>query len=365
MPGSPIPALDPAPLPGPPWLFHALWLLTFFIHLVFMNAVLGGSILAAAVGTRDIGRDTRTFFVETNSWAISLAITFGIAPLLFLQTLFGRFFYSATILVAWYWMGMLVLLTVAYYLNYVAKHRLKNGQAASLVLWLEAACFLLIAAIQVAVNLLQLQPGRWATVAASSFAAFLDPSFLPRFLHFVLAAVSLAAALLAFVAVRRAGSGHETSLCRDMARFGVATALYATVAQIVVGIWMLLALPGDVLRGFMRGGAATMIPLTLAILAALGLVVVLARIRDPLESPRLVRHAAELIVGAMVVMVITRHQLRGLYLAPARAAESMTVKPQWDAFALFLVVFVLCVGLTVWAVARSLRDRPSPGEKGA
>ncbi len=365
MPGSPIPALDPAPLPGPPWLFHALWLLTFFVHLVFMNVVLGGTILAAVVGTRDIGRDTRAFFVETSSWAISLAITFGIAPLLFLQVLFGRFFYSATILVGWYWLGLLGLLTVAYYLNYVAKHRLSDGRPVSLVLWIEAVLLVVIAAIQVAVNLLQLQPGRWAAVAAGPLAAFRDPSFPPRFLHFVLAAVSLAAALLAFAAVRRATAGFEASLCRDMARFGVATALYATVAQVVVGIWLLLVLPGDVLRAFMSGGAATMIPLTLAVLAALGLVVVLARIRDPLESPKLVRHAAELIVGAMVAMVITRHQLRGYYLAPARATESVAVRAQWDAFALFLVVFVLCVGLTVWAVARSLRDRPAPGEKGA
>ena len=45
--------------------------------------------------------------MEVNSWAISFAITFGIAPLLFIQVLFGRFFYTATVLVAWAWLGML------------------------------------------------------------------------------------------------------------------------------------------------------------------------------------------------------------------------------------------------------------------
>jgi hypothetical protein len=365
MAGNPIPALDPAPLPGPPWLFHALWLLTFFIHLVFMNAVLGGSILAAAVGSRDYGREARTLLVETNSWAISLAVTFGIAPLLFLQVIFGRFFYTATILVAWWWLGMLVLLTIGYYLNYVAKFRLRNGRPVTLVLWIEAACFIVIAAVQVAVNLLHLQPGRWKDALRSSLAAFADPAFPPRFLHFVLAAVSMTAALVAWIGIRRAAKGVDATLCRGMARFGVAVTLYATVAQIVVGFWLVLSLPGDVLGAFMRGGAATMVPLTIGILAALGLVLVLARIRDPLEQPNLVRRSAELIVGAMVVMVVTRHQIRGLYLAPARASESVTVAPQWDAFALFLAVFVLCVGLTVWALARALRDRPSEGEMGA
>ena len=27
-----VPALDPAPLPGPPWLFHTLWILTFALQ---------------------------------------------------------------------------------------------------------------------------------------------------------------------------------------------------------------------------------------------------------------------------------------------------------------------------------------------
>jgi hypothetical protein len=365
MPGSPIPALDPAPLPGPPWLFHALWLVTFFVHLVFMNAVLGGTILAAAIGTRDAGREVRTLLVGINSWAISLAITFGIAPLLFLQVLYGRFFYSATVLVAWWWLGMLGLLTLGYYLNYVAKFRLASDRPVSLVLWIEAWCFVAIAAIQVVVNLLHLQPARWGAVARSSIAAFADPSFVPRFLHFLLAAVSMSAALLALLGVRRAARGLDATLCRDMARFGVSVALYATVAQILVGFWLVLALPGDVLRAFMRGGAATMGPLAIAVLAAVGLLVVLARIRDPLAEPRMVRHSAELIVLAMLVMTVTRHQIRGLYLAPARAGEAVAVATQWGPLVLFLAVFVLCVGLTVFAIVRAVRDRPASGEKAA
>ena len=81
MPTSLIPALDPAPLPGPPWLFHVLWVLTFFIHLLFVNTVLGGTLLAAFAGAAGAGRrEIRTLFVGVNSWAISLAITFGPPP---------------------------------------------------------------------------------------------------------------------------------------------------------------------------------------------------------------------------------------------------------------------------------------------
>ena len=361
-----IPALDPAPLPGPPWLFHLLWLVTFTVHLLFVNTVLGGTLLAALYpAARKGGRETRTLLVEVNSWTISLAVTFGIAPLLFMQVILGRFFYSATILVAWAWLGLLGLLMVGYYLNYVAKFRLRAGRDAGLAIWLAAVCFLGIAVIQVVISLLHMQPDRWAAVAASGWAALADPTFVPRLLHFVLAALSMAGALLAWVAVRRAGRGGDAETNRAMAGFGIRAALIATVLQLADGFWLLLALPEGVLRAFMRGGAATMVPLTLGILAGLGLLVLLAQIHDPLAQPTRVRRVAELLVGTIVLMIVTRHQVRDLYLAAHRTGEQVVVATQWGALALFLVVFLLCVGLTIYAVVRALRDRPAPGEQAA
>jgi hypothetical protein len=361
-----IPALDPAPLPGPPWLFHVLWVVTFLVHLLFVNTVLGGSLLAALAGGRKPGRrETATLFVEVNSWAISFAITFGIAPLLFMQVLFGRFFYTATVLVAWAWLGLLGILTVGYYLNYVAKYRLRAGKSAGAVLAVEALCFLAVAVVQVMVNLLHLQPDRWEKVADQASAALSDPTFLPRLLHFVLAAVAMAGALAAWVAVRRAARGGDRAVNDGMARFGVRAALVATVLQLADGFWLLLALPEDVLKGLMRGGGATMAPFALGVLAGVLLIAVVAQINDPLAQGTRVRRVLELLVGAVVLMVITRHQLRGIYLAPARVGEQVAVAPQWGVVALFLVVFVVGVGLTVWALVKAATDRPEPGEETA
>jgi hypothetical protein len=365
MPTELIPALDPAPLPGPPWLFHLLWVVTFLVHLLFVNAVLGGSILAALAGPKSGARETQGFFVAANSWAISFAITFGIAPLLFMQVLFGRFFYTATILVAWAWFGMLGLLLVGYYLNYAAKYRLRDGKPVTALLIVEACCFVAIAAIQVIVNLLHLQPGRWEGVADRAWSALGDPTFLPRLLHFVLAAVAMSGAILAFVAVRRAAKGADAATSRSMAAYGLRAALVTTMLQLADGFWLLFALPEDVLRSFMRGGAATMIPLTLGILAGVVLLVVLAQISDPVAQAAKVRRAAELIVGAIVVMVISRHQLRDIYLSQARASEQVSVATQWGALVLFLAAFVLCVALAIYAFRRAATDRPSQGEQAA
>jgi cellobiose-specific phosphotransferase system component IIC len=197
------------------------------------------------------------------------------------------------------------------------------------------------------------------------WAALSDPTFVPRFLHFALAAVAMAGALLAWVAVRRASKGGATEALSGMARLGVRAALVATLLQLVDGFWLLLALPEEVLKAFMRGGPATMGPLTLGIVAGVLLLVVLAQIADPLATPAKVRRVAELIVATVVLMVLTRHQLRTIYLAPARAGEQLTVATQWGALALFLVVFVVCVALAAYALVKATKGRPQPGEDAA
>jgi hypothetical protein len=365
MQNSLIPALDPAPLPGPPWLFQVLWVVTFFLHLLFVNAVLGGSLLAALAGLRPRHRRTAETLVEVNSWAIPLAITFGVAPLLFVQVVLGRFFYTATIVLSWWWMGMLGLVMVGYYLNYVAKWRFKKGKGAAAAQVVQALAFLAVAAIQVMVSLLHMQPARWEATARSVGAILADPTFVPRYLHFVLAAVAMAGAAVAWFAVRRAAKGGAQEELAGVAGFGIRVALVATLLQLLDGFWLLLALPEAVLRSFMRGGAATMVPLTLAILAGVLLLVILAQVSDPLAQAKKVRRAAELIVGAMAFMVVTRQQIRAIYLAASRAGEQVAVAPQWGVLGLFLLIFVVGMGITIYALVRAGRDRAAPGELAA
>ena len=45
--------------------------------------------------------------------------------------------------------------------------------------------------------------------------------------------------------------------------------------------------------------------------------------------------------------------------------EQVTVATQWGPLVLFLVVFVLCVSLTVYAIVRAIKDKPGPGEEAA
>ena len=362
---TPLPVLDPMPIPGPPWLFHLLWLVTFAVHVVGVNVVLGSSILgtfASLDSDRAFGRPVARLFAEVNTWAISLTITFGVAPLLFLQVLYGRLFYSATVILAPAWLGLLLLLMAAYYLTYAAKFRLRAGKGAAPHLALSALLFLAVAAIQVVVHLLSVQPGRWEAALASPWAAFADRAFLPRFLHFVLAGVTLAAILLAWLAVRRPPAEAERAAAAARASWGTKLALLATLLQLVVGLWLTISVPRDVLLGLIRGGAATMAPFTLGIAAGFGLLVFLARVRDPFADRSSVRRSLELFGLAMLLMLVTRHQLRDIYVDAAKAGAAPATASQWGVFAIFLVAFVACAALSILALRRAATDRPAPGE---
>jgi hypothetical protein len=151
----------------------------------------------------------------------------------------------------------------------------------------------------------------------------------------------------------------------EMARFGVRAAIIATGLQIASGFWLLFAVPRDVLIAFMREGAATMIPLTVGIVAGVALLIFLVLIRDPIAEKRFVRRAVELTAVAVLFMVITRHQLRALTLAPARADEAVQAAPQWGIIAAFAVTFLAAAGLTVYSLVRAVKDRAGDGEEAA
>jgi len=370
MPPDLVPMPDAAPVPGPLWLFQFLLVFTFVLHLVFVNLTLGGTLLAAWARLASGGRegDFRTALASRlasiNGYGVSLAITTGVAPLLFIQVLYGQYFYPATILLGWIWFCLLVVLMVGYYALYLHKFRSEPSRPASAV-WLvvSALMFLLVAAVQVMVNLLHAQPGRWADARANPWVILGDPTYLPRLAHFVFAAVGFSALVVCWWAVRRARKGGG-ELEEAMARSTWKWVLWTTLLELVDGFLLLLVLPEEVLGRLMKGGAGVHLPLTLGILLGLALLVLLARTADPVDRPGMVNTAMLLMLGSMAAMAVTRHQLRGQYLAEYTSRYHIAEAPQWGIFLLFAVVLVAGLATVAWMVRRVLAS-PATGEDAA
>ena len=105
-----------------------------------------------------------------------------------------------------------------------------------------------------------------------------------------------------------------------------------------------------------------MAPFTLGIAAGFGLLVFLARVRDPFADRSSVRRSLELFGLAQLLMLVTRHQLRDIYVDAAKAGAAPATASQWGVFAIFLVAFVACAALSILALRRAATDRPAPGE---
>ncbi|HSL19597.1 MAG TPA: hypothetical protein VLB51_16950 [Methylomirabilota bacterium] len=359
-----IPALDAAGLPGPPWLFHVLLVFTFFLHLIFMNLTLGGTIMAFVSHLRARGRADDANGVlaarltAVNTYAISLAITTGVAPLLFVQVLYQQYFYSGTILLGWSWFALLVLLLIGYYAAYL--HKSFRGP------WLgvSSVMFFAVAMVHVAVHLVHVQPEKWSAFSVGSWRVLGDPTYWPRLAHFVLAAVTFAALVAAWWAVRRARAGDAVDTNSRIAATAWQWALWATVLLVVDGFILLALLPKPVLLGLMRGGLATLGPLTLAIVLAVGLLVMLARSGRPVEHPGLVSGTLAALTLTVAIMAVTRHQTRVLYLEPSTSRFQADIVSQWGTFGLFVVV--LLIGLaTVFVMVRRVLTSPAEGEEAA
>ena len=367
-----IPVVDPAGLPGPPWLFHVLLVFTFFLHLVFMNLTLGGTLLAVFAHFKSHGNrgDYRGVLaarlMAVNNYGISLTITTGVAPLLFIQLIYQQYFYTATILLAPVWLAMLVLLTVGYYSAYLYKFRGAPSTGTGGGVWLggSAVMFFFIAMIHVAVNLVHAQPEQWGPLADGVWSVLSDPTYWPRLLHFVFAGLGFAALVAAWWAVRRAAEGVEPEVNASIARWAWRWALWTTVLQVVDGFLLLMLLPRPVLRGIMTGGVATLGPLTLSILTGIGLLMMLARVSNPIDKPGLVNGTLGAMMLTIAVMSITRHQVRVLYLEPSTAQFSFQIVPQWGNFLLF-VVLLLAGLVTVAYMVRRVLTSPASGADAA
>jgi hypothetical protein len=114
-----IPVANPLPLPAPPGLLWALLQAVFLLHLVAMNVVLGGSLLTLhwRFSRRSEGAAHRAallgLFAKALPAAVAAAVTLGVAVLLFVQVLYGRLFFTSSILMAWLWLAVVPLVILA------------------------------------------------------------------------------------------------------------------------------------------------------------------------------------------------------------------------------------------------------------
>jgi hypothetical protein len=366
-----IPQPDPLALPAPAWLLWALLMLTFFLHLVPMNLVLGGSIVGAIArvrgrrGDRPQDAELARLIVKAMPTLISVTVTMGVAALLFLQVLYGRVFFVSAIVMGWWWLGVIGLLVLTYYAAYLLAFRDASlGGAGTFLAWLVAADAGLIALIYGNNMTMMLKPlelvARYAADGSGVQLNLLDPTLFPRHLHMVLGAIAVSGLAVAVAGVVR--RKQDGAFGQWAVRCGAFYCGLATSINVFAGLGWLAALPRDVLLQFMGSGMSAVGVLLAGILLTMtgaGLLVLAAAGQRPALA---VTGSAVALMSGVVMMLLTRDTVRGLSLDLAGFQTVNWVAPQWGPIAIFGALLVAAVATVSWmtrALAVSRRQARS------
>jgi len=349
-----VPSLDPNPLPAPYWLFKVLLVVTFTLHMFAMNLMLGGAALALAARWRKGTPYGHRIFLDIAKKVPSLlaaTISLGIAPLLFVQVLYGQFFYTSSILIAWSWFLVIPLLIIAYYgFYYVSYNGEKRPRAAGRVLLFSTTIILVIGFIYTNNITLGLVPSRWAQKYFSGPSGWhlnlTEPTLFPRYLHFMTSAVAVGGLLLVLIAWYQWNRDREYA--RALFHFGGKAFMYANMAQVVIGLWFYISLPRPQRMLFMGDNPLATGLFGFGFVAAFAIIFLMSAAlkRDNIRLAAL--GVTSLTAVIIAVMCVMRDLLRDDYLKPYINAQQYTVSTQWSPLLLFLGLFV--AGIVLWFV---------------
>ncbi|MFN3875019.1 MAG: c-type cytochrome [Flavobacteriales bacterium] len=250
---TPVPKDIPLPLPLPEWLLVALLVISFLAHIVFVNLMLGGSLLtlwSQIKGLRDPRYDALAHeLAKTITVNKSLAVVLGVAPLLSINTLYTIYFYTANVLTGSMWIAIIPLVTAAFLLTYLHKYTWgaleRNKPLHIAINALAVAMFLFIPLIFLANVNLMLFPEKWGAIKGF-LSALMLPNVFPRYLHFLLASMAVTGLFIFWYFGRYRYPFEERlkGLRRaDIRRKGYSLALAASIGQFLIGPFVLLTLP--------------------------------------------------------------------------------------------------------------------------
>ncbi len=343
-------------IPGPPERMAILLFLAFVLHILMMNAVVGGVLITLVnLFRKPEDAEGGRAFAAVLPKGMALVVNLGVPPLLFVQALLGAYFYSASILTGLYWLAVPFIVMFAYYGLYIytSPAEIRDGVRKT-VLTLAALLLLGNAFLFVNNATLVQSPGAWAAYADKAGGIILnlsDPQIWPRWLHMILSCLAvggLSFALPAWLKLRNLARA-DAPLPRQHVWFGRMQSGYrwfigATLAQVPVGLWFLFSLPAPQRMLFMGGS-----PLASGLFIA-ALVLAGAAVWTALR--RTIGFTIGLTVGTVVCMAGMRNLLRLSLLEPFGPGGAFKADggPIW----LFLGAALL-TGVAVYRLCRIYR----------
>ena len=352
-----VPSPDPLGYPVPAWLIRTLAYLTLTLHLSAVHFTVGGALLLlwTLLRKRDGHERTARFLGSGLPLGVSYVITLGIPPLLFVQVLYGQFFYTSSVVIGAFWIQVIPAVILAYAGFYY--HKLKQDSRPGRQMVVIAACTLLLLYVGfIYVNnfTLAMSPEKWMELYASApgggHLVHGDRTIHARLTLFLAGAFSVAGLALIW-----RGAYLEKWGIVDAGRasrgFGF-KALMVTPVLWVAGAVGWYATQPDAIHAVFSGTPAGWL---LGLWVAGGLVMFVFAHRASKSAGLLSPLVASLgMFAATACMVVLRDLYRIGQLAPSWDSSMVDVRAQWVMFTLFVVSLAGGLALIIGMLAKSL-----------
>jgi hypothetical protein len=364
---TPIPPPSPHGYPVPFWVLEALKVFGFWLHAGPMNLWYAGmptAVMLALIGGIH-GRHLARRLAMVMPFAVALGVNFGIIPLLFTQVVNYQFFYTAGVLIAWPWLSVIPLLTVAYYGVYIHA----ESRRPVLVLaagGVSAVLFVAIGFLFANNFSLMTNPGQWPAIFSRTAIAgapsglalnFGDPTLLPRWLMMFGLAMTTTAAYIAFDTAffeRTADDGYR----RWAGRFAVVLYTVGLMWFAGAGSWYVFGTwQVRVQQAALARPAITALMAMTA--AAPGLPWLLLILWRRQGTRAVAGFAAAAQFGVIGINAVSRQWVQNMELRPYVDLAAVPVHPQWVAFGAFIVALIAAISIVTWIVLRLRPQLPA------
>ncbi len=361
---------SPLGLPSPYWFTVFFKVLGFTLHTIPMNLWFAGVLLAMLLrGRGEHARTCSNRLMNQMPIIIALGINFGIVPLLFIQVAYYKVFFPATILMAWPWFSIILMLIPAYYGVYFYAIGLRGGRTAPIhrtAGWIGALLFIAISFLfangfSLMTNLAA-WPALWqkTSVAGAPMGIALnvaDPTLWPRWLMmFGLALTTTAVYLVvdaAFFAVRESDAYRRWVSGFALRLYTVGAAWFA-----LTGTWYTFGTWPAELRQMMFGGSLAALTALTALGPGLPWLLILAQSRKVKRPLALATALAQ--VGVMALNAISRQVLQNAELRRYINLAAEQVNVQWSPLVVFLITFVAGLGVIGWMIVKAVAAARQP-----
>ena len=324
--------------------FQLLLLITFFLHILLMNVMLGTAVIAFVKHLSPSSSSERLTSEISRKlpFSIALAVNFGVAPLLFVQVLYGHFIYVSSVLMAALWLSVIGILIAAYYTAYIYRYQYQAMDGGRTTATALISVLLLIIGFFFSANFtLMLHPDAWPKYFSHPSAMLVnlaDPTLVPRYLHFTASALAVGGLAIALYFTMRRRHGEAGT--EQWIRCGCNWFAYATFANFAIGLWFFDVLPEGLIRPNTTVGFLFTLFLVIGIVCGLLAVISAMRLR--------VMAALYLLLPAIFAMILVREFLRVASLAPWFSLPDLEVAPAYSPLVLFLLFFIGGVVLIGW-----------------